>query len=106
MICSFFAIFAALFAISAHSETGGACLSNMWAFKCSLFCSAICSGSSSFGAYLSIKFALIASTSQIIGEHSAVIDKLKITVLHNEIAILQSCLYIECVLQASFQNIF
>lgn len=99
MICSFFAIFAALFAISANSEAGGACLSNMWAFKCSIFCSGVCAGSSSYGAYLSIKFALIAGKSEILGEHSAVIDKLKITVLHNEIAILQSCLYIEAVLQ-------
>ena len=99
MICSFLAIFAALFAISTHSEAGGACISNTWAFKSSVLCSLLCAGSTIFGAYLSIKFAILAGDSKIKGVHEAVIDKLKVHVLHNEIAILQSCLYIECVLQ-------
>ena len=102
-MCSFFAIFASLFAISSHSETGGACLSNKWAFLCSIFCSIVVTCSSAFGAYLSVEFALRASDSPIKGEHEAVINKLKIDVLHNEIAILQSCLYLESALQDRFE---
>ena len=46
------AIFSSLFAISAHSEAGGACMSNQNSFRASLLCSLVCSVSSSFGAYL------------------------------------------------------
>ena len=99
MICSFLAIFAALFAVSTHSEAGGACLSNRWAFRCSILCSLICAVSASYGAYISVTIAIIADASPIIGTSPDVIDHLKLDVLHNEIAILQSCLYIECVLQ-------
>lgn len=52
MMCSFMAIFSSLFAISAHSEAGGACMSNQNSFRASLLCSLVCSVSSSFGAYL------------------------------------------------------
>ena len=56
MMCSFMAIFSSLFAISAHSEAGGACMSNQNSFRASLLCSLVCSVSSSFGAYLRKRF--------------------------------------------------
>ena len=79
MVCSFLAIFSSLFAISgapgfhwlwdtrsneknkngwknpvnkAHSEAGGACMSNQNSFRASLLCSLICLVSSSFGAFI------------------------------------------------------
>ena len=105
MICSFLAIFAALFAVSTHSEAGGACLSNRWALRCSILCSLVCSASASYGAYVSVTIAVLADQSPIIGTSPDVIDHLKLDVLHNEIAILQSCLYIECVLQEMIKTV-
>ena len=106
----------------AHSEAGGACMSNQNSFRASLLCSLICLVSSSFGAFIrnmvvmiffdfdriqkkdhnhSAKLALITRNSPVQGVDPHVVDYIKVRILENEISILQSCLFIESGLQVT-----